>query len=401
MQLAMERTSEGFSTMTSARPVAAPLAALQGGRVLREDGQLDEGPLFIEDGRVSEAPQSGRWLDASDCLVLPGIVDFHGDAFERQIMPRPGVRFPLDLALMDTDRQLAANGITTALHGVTYSWEGGLRGRETAEGLFDALERLAPRLQVEHKVHLRFECHNVAGEADAQRWLQAGKVSLLAFNEHLPGMRRKPHKLQEYADRAGTDVPGFMALIEATLERTDEVSLVVERLALQARRRGIPMASHDDPSTEVRDHYRTMGCRVSEFPLTHEVARYAHANASPVVCGAPNVLRGGSHVGAPAAEELARAGQCSILASDYYYPAPLHAALKLADSGALSLNAAWKLVSQNPAEALGMHDRGRLAAGLRADALVLDARDQRAPRLVATLVAGRLAYLADGDRLHA
>ncbi|WP_341675704.1 alpha-D-ribose 1-methylphosphonate 5-triphosphate diphosphatase [Niveibacterium sp. SC-1] len=393
----------------AAHPAVAPapavstssLAGLLGGRVLRAEGQWDEAPLFIEEGRISDRPQPGRWLDARDCLVLPGIVDFHGDAFERQIMPRPGVRFPLDLALLDTDRQLAANGITTALHGVTYSWEGGLRGKETAEGLFDALDRLAPRLQVQHKVHLRFECHNVAGEADAQRWLRAGQVSLLAFNEHLPGMRRKPHKLQEYADRAGTDVAGFMALIDAAVERTDEVSLVVERLALQARRRGIPMASHDDPSTAVRDHYQTMGCHVSEFPLTREVARHAQATDSPVVCGAPNVLRGGSHVGAPAAEELAREGQCSILASDYYYPAPLHAALKLADVGALPLAAAWNLISHNPAQALGMTDRGRLAAGLRADALVLDARDPRAPRLVATVAGGRLAYLADGDRLHA
>ena len=60
-------------------------------------------------------------------LVLPGVVDIHGDAFERQIMPRPRTMFPLDIALLDTDRQLAANGITTAYHGITVSWEPGLR----------------------------------------------------------------------------------------------------------------------------------------------------------------------------------------------------------------------------------------------------------------------------------
>lgn len=38
-------------------------------------------------------------LNADGCFVLPGIVDIHGDAFERQIMPRPGVGFDLDLAL--------------------------------------------------------------------------------------------------------------------------------------------------------------------------------------------------------------------------------------------------------------------------------------------------------------
>ena len=59
------------------------------------------------------------------------MVDIHGDAFERQIMPRPGVPFPLDVALLDSDRQMAANGITTAYHAVTWSWEPGLRGRDT------------------------------------------------------------------------------------------------------------------------------------------------------------------------------------------------------------------------------------------------------------------------------
>jgi alpha-D-ribose 1-methylphosphonate 5-triphosphate diphosphatase len=27
-------------------------------------------------------------------MVLPGIIDIHGDAFERQIQPRPGIDFP-------------------------------------------------------------------------------------------------------------------------------------------------------------------------------------------------------------------------------------------------------------------------------------------------------------------
>ena len=68
--------------------------------------------------------------DAGGYLVLPGIVDLHGDAFERQLMPRPGVHFAPVSALLETDRQLLANGSTTAYHGVTLSWEPGLRGIE-------------------------------------------------------------------------------------------------------------------------------------------------------------------------------------------------------------------------------------------------------------------------------
>ena len=65
------------------------------------------------DGLITEIG-SGRstsnTINAENLIVLPGIVDIHGDAFERQMMPRPGVNFSPDLALMDTDRQVIANG---------------------------------------------------------------------------------------------------------------------------------------------------------------------------------------------------------------------------------------------------------------------------------------------------
>lgn len=376
------------------------LAVIHGGQVLRADETWDDAPLNLSGKHLGGAPAHGKWLDARGCVVLPGIVDFHGDAFERQIMPRPGVRFPLEVALLETDRQLSSNGITTAMHGITYSWEGGLRGRETAAALFDAFDHVQHRLLADHRVHLRFECHNVAGEDDVLEWMNSGRVGLLAFNEHLPGMRHKPRKLQEYADRAGTNIDGFIARLEAAASRTDEVPALIRRLATQAQALGIPMASHDDPTIDVRNAYQQMGCTISEFPLTRAVAEHAVAQGAPVVCGSPNVLRGGSHVGAPGAAELARDGLCNILASDYYYPAPLHAAFALAQSDTLPLARAWRLVSQNPAQALGLTDRGTLTEGLRADVLVVDTRDAGNPHLLATICSGRIVYLADGARLH-
>lgn len=387
--------------MLSPQRVAA-LSTIRGGQVLRPGQQWQENELVlgIQNGRLVDSALPGPGLDASGCLVLPGIVDFHGDAFERQIMPRPGVHFPLDLALLETDRQLASNGITTALHGLTYSWEGGLRGGDTARELLAALDSLDGRLQVDHRLHLRFECHNVEGEDQALEWLRSGRIGLLAFNEHLPMMRKKlDKKLQDYADRAGTDGAGFIALLEKAAARGAEVPALIERLAAECRRLGIPMASHDDDSLATRARFQALGCGISEFPLSTEVAAMASAERSPVVCGAPNVLRGGSHVGAPRAADLAGAGLCKILASDYYYPAPLHAAFKLAQDEVMPFAAAWDLVSANPAQALGLHDRGQLSAGRRADVLVVDAQDPSRPRLVATLSAGRIVYLAEGERL--
>ena len=114
---------------------------ITGGQVLR-GGKLEAGDVAIAGGIIADPsgpPPAARTLDARGWLVLPGIVDLHGDAFERQLQPRPGVNFPASLALADTERQLLANGITTAYHGVTLSWEPGLRGLQTWQALTDAL----------------------------------------------------------------------------------------------------------------------------------------------------------------------------------------------------------------------------------------------------------------------
>ena len=64
-----------------------------------------------------------------------------------------------------------------------------------------------------------------------------------------------------------------------------------------------------------------------------------------------------------AADMIAR-GCCTVLASDYYYPAPLLAAFRLAADKVAPLAQAWAYVSANPARAARLADRGRLAEGL-------------------------------------
>jgi hypothetical protein len=95
---------------------------IEGGRALL-GGEIHDTSLQIAGGKISavgsEHGRGSLGLDASDLKVLPGIVDLHGDAFERQMMPRPGVDFPVDVALIDSDRQVVANGITTVYHGTT------------------------------------------------------------------------------------------------------------------------------------------------------------------------------------------------------------------------------------------------------------------------------------------
>jgi alpha-D-ribose 1-methylphosphonate 5-triphosphate diphosphatase len=139
--------------------------------------------------------------------------------------------------------------------------------------------------------------------------------------------------------------------------------------------------------------------RIAEFPINEETAREAAAGGDAIVFGAPNVVRGGSHTGWTRASDMIAKGLCSVLASDYYYPAQLLAAFRLAVDGILPLAQAWHLISARPALAAGLADRGQLAAGRRADIVLVDDEIPLRPRVVAVIAAGRLVYLTDAGRL--
>ncbi|SUY28006.1 phosphonate metabolism protein PhnM [Burkholderia oklahomensis] len=379
------------------------LAGILGRRVLTRSG-VEAACVAFAGERIADvhAPNDGDapasaagYLDAGDLLVLPGIVDLHGDAFERVVMPRPNVSFDYRHALYDTDRQLLANGITTEFHGVTLSWEGGLRGAAYAERMFDALTRHRDVLGAHHCIHLRFEAHNVADVPLACDWIRAGRVHFVALNNHLPEMVKRlsnERKLQQYADRAQCDVETFRERVRAAQAVADAVPASVAELVRVALDAGLSVASHDDPSPAARRHHHALGCRIGEFPLTVETAMAARELGNAVVFGAPNVVRGGSHMNAPGAADMVKAGLCDVLASDYYYPAPIAAAFELDARGVLPLAHAWRLISANPARAAGLDDRGELGKGLRADAIVVDDSLPGLPRVCAAIVGGRVAY---------
>ena len=365
---------------------------IAGGRVLLESG-LQDADVWITGGRLAlDGPADARVLDATGLLVLPGIVDIHGDAFERQVQPRPGIAFPTDIALADTEAQLLANGITTAFHGVTLSWEPGLRDIASWRAWLAALDAHRPRAVCDMRVHLRWEAYNLDALDQARADILAGRVHLLAFNDHTPSIMRKLDDrvaLAKFSARGPVTVEAFADLARQVWARGEEVPAALDTLAGAAREAGLPIASHDDPSPEAREQFRHRGARICEFPLDEAVARSAREHGDWVVMGSPNVVRGGSHLGWASAAEMAERGLCTVLSSDYFYPALLHAPFILERRGVLDLAEAWRLVSTNAAAAGGLHDRGVVADGKRADLVLVD---PGGPRPVATIAAGRVAW---------
>lgn len=393
---------------------------IEGADVLLPDG-LHRISVRIEGGKITAldgAVDGARRIAARGLLLAPALIDIHGDAFERQLMPRPGVLLPTEAALLETDRQLAANGIATAYHALTLSWEPGLRSVETGWQVVRALAMLGPRLTVENRLQLRWETFCFEALPLIKAALAAPLTPALAFNDHTsmallhPGtpLQDRPFehdpafpltdlaapafatKMGERAKRSQITQGDYVALIAAMWERRPQVQPVIADVAAQGRAVGAPMLSHDDTQPETRRYYRDLGARISEFPMNLRTAQAARAAGDLIVFGAPNAARGGSHLGSPGAAAMLADGLCDILASDYYYPAMLSAVARLRADGVAPLERLWPLVSANPARALGLHDRGQIAPGQRADLVLVDWPDGGAPAVRQTLVAGRMAY---------
>lgn len=383
-------------------------------------GEIAETTVTIADGQIAEigGAAQGRVLDARGLILAPALIDVHGDAFERQLMPRPGVFFPTETALIDTDRQLATNGIATAYHAITLGWEPGLRDVARGKDLIQAMRDLAPRLTVENRVQLRWE--TFAFEAlDVIDWALKGPLlPSLAFNDHTSmTMRgydvpiqdrafemspefsvatlqdaRMKQRTASKANRAGLSADDFIALLGRVWARRAKVPDAIAEVAQMARGAGAPMLSHDDTRAKTRAFFRNLGATVAEFPMTQEAAEAARMGGDLIVFGAPNAARGGSHLGSLAAGDMVEAGLCDALASDYFYPAMLAAIAKLDAERRTDRLALWSLISAGPARAMGLFDRGEIAVGKRADLVLVDWPEGASPAILGTWVAGRCAY---------
>lgn len=394
--------------------------AIRGAQVLFLDTQVETDVVFANGHIVeigTDAP-ADHVIDGRGLVLAPALIDVHGDAFERQIAPRPNVYFPLDAAVLETDRQLAANGIATAYHAVTLSWEPGLRSVDKGRALIKSINDLAARLTVENRIQLRWETFAFEAIELLEETLKADLTPSIAFNDHTsmtlrsfdtPVQQRAFEQSPDFltteisdprlkariagpAKRSGLSEAEYTALLSEVWQRRGDVGTQIQKIANIAAAQGAPMLSHDDTQAETRNYYRNLGSNISEFPMVQDVTQSARDNGDFIIFGAPNAVRGGSHMGSLGAGDMVEAGLCDILASDYFYPAMLAAVARLEQERRASRPALWQLISTGPAKASKLTDRGEIAVGKRADLVLVDWPEQGTPAIRATFSGGRQAY---------
>jgi len=356
-----------------------------GGQVLGADG-LEDRPLALAEGRIVDG--ATRKIDARGFTILPGIVDLHGDGFERHVAPRRGAMKDIGAGLRAAEAEIAANGITTAYIAQFVSWEGGLRGPEFAGQVFDAMRHCNTITDL--RPQLRFETHLLELCEGLPEQVRDWGIDYVVLNDHLPHKRlsegRKPKQMVGQALKAGRNPETHFEMLLELEARGSDVPNAMARLCTALIAQGVRLGSHDDNTDAMRANWQAKGVKIAEFPESLQAAEGEGA----VILGAPNVVRGGSHKGNMSALEAVLMGYCDALASDYHYPSPRRAALFLAQT--IGIAAAWKLVSAGPAAIMGLHDRGTLRPGLRADVVILDAEN----RVAGTICGGVVSYLT-GD----
>lgn len=355
------------------------------GEVAWSDGQL-----LSRSAVVSE--QTTESLDASGCLVLPGLVDLHGDAFERSVMPRGGVTLDLAIALADNADQLLGSGITTAYLSATDSWEPGLRSRSMLMRLVDALDAGVAGPKVE--LHVRHERCATDALPDLVELIERGRVTLLSYNDHTPGgivhvTGISPSMLA----RSGVAMERLEEIQESAVGRRSLGRQQERHLAAACARANCTTASHDAADESDLERDLDLGVAIAEFPISAELAQAYRDEGIWVLLGAPNLVRGGSHLGNLSVKDAFQAGD--VLCSDYHYPSLLQAPFVIEREGLGTFAEGWRSCSTSAADAVGRTDIGRIAERAAADLVVVEPPVAGKPaRVRAVVVDGRIVRRA-------
>lgn len=370
--------------------------------IVLKDKIIKDASLLICDGVIEsinpQLPIFDKLVDLEGNMLMPGMIDIHCDALEKEVEPRPNVHFPLDFACAQADKRSAAAGITTAFHALSFAHEElGVRNNEMAADIARAVHLWQQKALIDNRVHCRYEITDETGVDVLMQLLEEHSMHMISMMDHSPGQGQFKD-LASYKKYLTLNYKKSEQEINAIVERkVNNAAGAFERMARlsqHAHNFNISVASHDDDSVERVATMKEIGADISEFPINLEAAIAAKKAGMSTVFGAPNILRGKSQSGSIKAIEAIENGVADCLCADYSPAALIVAVFKIPSLVDMPLEKAIQLVTLNPARAAKLNDRGEIKEGMRAD-LISVSKPLGVPQVTHTWSNGQLVYQVD------
>lgn len=351
---------------------------LTNARIVTADSVIS-GSLEVHCGKIVSVDRGNTSLPAAIDLngdyLIAGMIELHTDNMEKHFTPRPGVKWPPLSAAIAHDIQVIGAGITTVYDALSVGdiMQDSSRVHQLNEmAQTIQIGRKNQVLRADHYLHMRCEL-SFEGVVDLFRpFCHNPLVRLVSVMDHAPGQRQflDVGKYREYYQGkyhfSDADMDAFIARHHRSSEMFSDTHR--QQIVALCREHALPMASHDDATPEHIDQAAQSGMVISEFPTTMAAAAAARERGLNVLMGAPNVVRGMSHSGNVSARDLAASDRLDIISSDYFPGSLLQAAFAMhRQMKGISLPRAIAMATRNPARAVGLNDRGEIAAGKRAD----------------------------------
>jgi alpha-D-ribose 1-methylphosphonate 5-triphosphate diphosphatase len=300
-------------------------------KVVTPEKVINNGYVYIKNGIIECVEAGGAThnrlkypvIDGKGKWLIPGIIDIHNDAIEKEIEPRPNALFPLEIALFSLESRLLSHGVTSIYHSLSFiDGDSGVRNSERIVSNIEGINRLKKHGIIRHSIHARYDITEKKFCPILINMIENGNIQLVSFMDHTPGQGQYK-KLEEFekfvAKYRNLDAESVKKLVESRLEksRDGEILEFIDMLAEKAKKHGIPMASHDDDSPEKIALMKNKGVTISEFPIDIETAEAAAKEGQHIVVGAPNIIRGISNSGNMRAIDAVMRGYAHIICSDY------------------------------------------------------------------------------------
>lgn len=379
---------------------------LYNGIIVTSSTVLFDHNILIENGIIEDIYPSytQKYPDAikyncKENYIFPGLIDLHCDCLETVIVPRKGVIFDTNYALLQYDKQLISQGITTMYHSISIANSTIVNKKRTLSvekqlAIGEVIYNAKTSTLIDHKFHSRIELNTIEAYEPIKNMLLNKKIDQLSFMDHSPGQGQY-HDLSVYKkeiDKQYGQLDDFykekiisVCQNKKKLSETQMLSLI--KICNETN---IPLAYHDVDNQNILDWMNKNHFSICEFPLSLDICKKAKEYSMFSVVGAPNIILGKSHNNNLSATALIKDNVANIICSDYYSPSLLLSIVTLTKQG-ISLPDAVNYCSYYPAKAVKLDKKGSIKIGNIADLIIVDLKDNF-PTVVAVYINGEMKY---------